>query len=482
MSLYKYICVTVLLIVILIYIFRYIKISEKLFIFGFAAIAIVSKVAIALIINANPVSDFLLMFNAAKQVTAGDFTFQNSPYFFYWAYQTGFVLYEALIVKLFGDSTTALLIINGLVMAAINILMYFFIKQMTKDVRSAMFGAVLYFIYPAPYFLISVLTNQHLSLLLILFGLYMIIKSEKNRDFSQTGTRILRRRNESACVASGFTRAFKDTFVAENSDYRSSIVGGILIAFGNIFRPIGIVPVVSIVSYYIVLSLEVADRKECFKKFGHLMSFIISYALIGMIASSVVAATGINMHGLKNNDPYWKFMVGLNVDSYGGYSEELISAVSQAKTLEERYQIENILISESLSKIKMNPISFFGEKSYRMWAMYESRSLSFGKEASKGRSERENAWWQNTVDRVVKLDKCYYLFLFLIALIVVVFTMVQKNINPHFLLCALIFLLYYGIHLIIETQPRYRDFAMPFVCILASGVVSVLPNLGSVEK
>jgi len=443
-NLYIYLLVMAFSFLALIILFRCGKIKERHFFYIFIPMAVLCRVALSLAIDACPVSDFSVMYNAARQAAMGDFSFQNNPYFFYWSYQTGFVLYQALIISVLGDSTTALLVMNGLTMAATNILIYCIIKNTTQNSRSAMFGAILYLLYPAQYLYVSVLTNQHLALFFILFGLFVITQ--------------------------------------QHIGYRNSIIGGALIAMGNIIRPIGIVVMIPVMIFFFVRLLEdtnlqrIRDRwKEYLGKLTRAVSFLVAYVLVGIVASTAVMVTGVNAQGLKNNDPYWKYVVGLHVETYGRYTRELVSAVSQAKTLEERHQIERDLIAASLSKIKADPVPFFYEKSTGMWANYENTSWAFGQKASVNREEATNVLWKSIAYEVVRIDKCYYLFLFLTALAGMIVAILKKKLTPPLCLIALTFCLYFGIHLVLEIQTRYRDFAMPFICIMASYGWLLLP-------
>ena len=441
----RYFFVTFLFLFALMCVFRYVKIPEKQFLCAFICVAVICKVAVALLVDAYPVSDFLVMFNAAKQAAVGDFSFQNKSYFSLWSYQTGFVLYQAFFVKLFGEGTKALLVINGLLMASTNTLIYFIIKSITRETSGAMFGALLYLCYPAPYLLASVLTNQHLATCLILLGLYVIVRKQP--------------------------------------DYRAAVIGGILISIGNIIRPIGIVAVASIAIYFLILLIQKVDfrrLREDWRQYtsivGRGICIVGVYMLVGIILSSIIIATGINARGLKNNDPYWKFVVGLNYDTYGAYSEALAESISKTNTLAERTQIERNLIADALTRIANKPFIFFYEKIYKMWAGNENIALSFGESASVNRSEEANMWWRNIIEKIIKLDKCYYLLLLVLALIGVSTAIIRKNMNLRLCLCALVFCLFFGAYIFVEIQTRYRYFSMPFICVLASYAIFLLPK------
>ena len=98
-------------------------------------------------------------------------------YFTNWAYQIPFVTYEAIILKIF-HTTFAIKLLNVLFMMGINVLIYLICREFVST-RAAMVPALMYAVYPAPIFLSSVLTNQHISAFFIFLGLYFQIRFQK---------------------------------------------------------------------------------------------------------------------------------------------------------------------------------------------------------------------------------------------------------------------------------------------------------------
>ena len=414
--------------------FRHVDIPERPFLICFVLVALVAKIGLSLWIDAAPVSDFARLYEAAKQVSAGDFSFQTMPYFQHWSYQTGFVLYEAFVIRLFGTGTTALIVLNGIQMTMTNLLVYGFIRKVSGNKACAMLGGILYLFYPAPYFLGSVLTNQHLATLFLLLGLYCIVMVERNRLLY-------------------------------------TLLAGVFIALGNIIHPIGIVPFVAVLLYLLLKFFE--GIRDGFKKGlvrwgSRAVSFAAVYVCVGLLLSALVVVSGINVYGIKNDDPLWKFAVGLNPQSGGTYSADIYERVSNASDSEERTKIESVIISENLSAIAKNPLHFIYDKNRRMWASYESTAWSFGADASANRTEGENTFWQRVAIPARKLDKCYYLIVLVLLLFGLGWAVKKRRVKLSTLLFVLVFLIYFGVHLLVEVQPRYRYFAMPIVFIVAS--------------
>lgn len=50
-------------------------------------------------------TDFAMMYHSAIQAAKGDFSFAQNTYYTSWVYQLGFTMYQAFIIKLFGEGT-----------------------------------------------------------------------------------------------------------------------------------------------------------------------------------------------------------------------------------------------------------------------------------------------------------------------------------------------------------------------------------------
>ncbi|MDR3360721.1 MAG: glycosyltransferase family 39 protein [Bifidobacteriaceae bacterium] len=430
---------------------KYLAIPEKVFLPVFVAVALPSKVAVALIVDAYPVKDFKVMFEAAQDVAAGNLSIQENSYFYDWAYQTGFVLYQSVFVRLFGATTAPLQVMNAVFMTGTNLLIYLIAKRLTKSRRAGAFAATAYFFYPAPYVLASVLTNQHVATFLIMAGLYVMIAAGPEKIWPP-------------------------------------LVGGALVALSDIMRPIGVVAVVAVcvwLGILVVRRLDVHSLKASWRGYWPplrgLALFAGVYLCLGLTASSLVAWSGVNEQGLKNNNPAWKFAIGFNQSDYGAYSSEVADQVWGTEGRTARHNLEKRLISESLSEISKHPIRFIARKNYIMWGQQEMYTWSFDEEASLNRDAATNERWVALAEKVVKFDKGYYFLIILLAVAGLVTVMARKSVPPGTTLVALVFSVYFGIHLLIEVSPLYRYFAMPFVFILAAHSISLLPSWNTVK-
>ena len=279
------------------------KFSSAVYIAALIVISMVLKTTFALNTNAEPISDFAVQFKAAEGIANGNAAILADRYFQTWAYQTGYSIWMAAFIKFFGANAVFFKVLNAVYLTMTNILVYLFARRFTSEKTARCFG-ILYAVLPSVYFLTPVLTNQHLSNLLIFFGIYLYIAAPR-----------------------------------KNIPLR--LAAGAALALGNAVRPTAIVAVAAILFFEILnfLSSE-KDYKQSFKqnfKRSELKSALItaaSYFAIFFILSFMVKISGLNQHGLANTFPAWKLVVGLNIQTGGTYSaedEKKIYSIADAK-------------------------------------------------------------------------------------------------------------------------------------------------------
>jgi len=88
-------------------------------------------------------------------------------------------------------------------------------------------------------------------------------------------------------------------------------------------------------------------KKNNFKKIilNILMLLISYYAVLG-VSNQIFISTNIGPYGLKNNAPYWKFVLGFNHDTKGSYSSDdyyvLNDKESAIKLIKERVYVNPV--------------------------------------------------------------------------------------------------------------------------------------------
>lgn len=359
-------------------------------------ISLTIRLFIIAVIKTTPTSDFQLLYGAAQQAAQGNFEFGKEGYFAMWAYQTGFVLFEAVILKFF-DSIWALKFVNCLLGAGITVLIYKTVLLLWKDEKAAQLISIIYAFFPFHVIHITVLTNSHVSAFFFYLGLYLLLKHIENRK------------------ANWF------------------IIVAICLAIGNIMRPEGIIFITTIIVFYL-FKICANFSKESIRKFlKQLLVILVVYLAVLNIADASIRISGINSNGLKNNNPLWKFVLGTNYVTEGQYSEEdLVLILDKQK--------EYDIIKERISS-KIDLIDLMVKKITHFWwdpAFYWSYSTeSLGK-------------LKETVETINAS-----LFWGMLMLSIFSTVRLKKAENMEALLFPIIIFITFMVYLLIEVQARY---------------------------
>lgn len=384
--------------------------AEILMIF---VLALITRFLCVLLIPTVQTSDFLMMHQAAINASSGDFTFVNDPYFKDWAYQIGFVLYQALIIWFTGSETLALQILNVFA-TSISVIFVYLIGREIFNARAGIAAAFLYAVYFPTVISSALLTNQHIATFFFIASILAILHIYK-------------------------------------SPYIISLLAGLLIALGDFFRPLSIVVLSGVSLFLIFKSWRPASKFEL-RQFMFIFTILFSYTATIETLTYVINYSGIYEGRLTNNNPKWKFVLGLNKDTTGSYSPQIAERVSAAKTSEERDLIQNQIIKENISN-KAELLILFKNKFLSMWGDYDTIM-----------------WWSlhdirldKSLNQITSITQSQYFMI--ISLFTIGLIASLRNTNSYVLL--MILALYVGAHLLVEIQTRYRYFAMPFIIIYA---------------
>ena len=392
--------------------------NRKIKHFGILLLIISFLIRLVVIIVANfpQVYDFKTLLDASYMFAKGDYSFNTWFHFATWGYQTAFVIYQGILLKLF-HSEFLLKLLNIIYSSVIVYIVYKLGLKISKNEKSARIVSLLYMIFPFYLFLNSVLLNSHLATLLSYIGIFFLIK--------------------------------------EDAKYKDYLIGGLLIAFGNIIRPEGIIIVLTLLVYKLI-----TFKKENIKKIAiSLLIFLSTYFIICNGSSFLVKATNINPSGLQNKDPLWKFLLGFNYESCGYYVDE-----------DAKYQVSKEVEINEIKRRALEDIPRTGKlmvcKVDRFW-------LSSGLEDEMGSfNDKEFKIFGITFkfskikDMAINLNKginIIILSLFLLGIVVN-----RKKIKNEVLFLLIMILITFGIYLFIEIQPRYLYFIHVAVFALAT--------------
>lgn len=388
-----------------------------LFLFSF-----VIRFFVISIINTPIVSDFKTMYEAARQINLGNIiSVQNSPYFQLWGYQWGHTLYMSFFLKCI-PSVFFLKVLNIFFSSGSIVLLYLIGKDFVKE-RVARGMSLLYVFFPFPLLLNTVLTNQHHATFFFLLALYFLISKKHRKDVA----------------------------------WKKGLLVGTFLAISNLLRPEAITFLVAFIAY-LIFDFSRKKAKACLQLGA---TTFVAYLLITISISSLLQITHISPSGLQNKDPYWRFIVGLNPQSRGQYSEE----DEKTYTFGDKKQALSIIKERSIGNITQLPRLFL-QKETILWTQSDL-SWSIGHFPREGNSDLYYF--------LTNLNQCFIYF-FLITGIIGCFSKIKERECLFFILLLGV---YFGVYLFTEVMPRYAY--TPQTILLLLGMLGVNAILEKIE-
>ena len=394
------------------------------------AISFAIRVLVVLSIKTSPVSDFATMFEAAQQLVNGKFDLSSTTYFKYWAYQTGFVLYEVFILKIW-NSIWALKIMNCVFSAGITWLIYKIARQQCKNEKAAQVVSILYAIFAFSVVHVTVLSNCHSSAFFLILSIYFLINKKNEKPILNL------------------------------------FLSAIFLAIGNILRPDGIIVLVSIIIYLLFLVVENFTWKNVKKQLTHIILFVFLYTAIVNSVAGIIKISGINSNGLDNGNPLWKFVLGFNYETSGEYSHDDRLLIKECLTdyggdLE---QVERSIVKERIQKPLPQIANLFMEKIKIMWWGTGGVNWSFSNLDFKC----------GKIQDILQRLTCSEIWLMMLCVVLGIYKWsVSAKKNKSVLLIPFIFFSAFVVYLFVEVQPRYAYLPQIAIFILSASGIDVL--------
>lgn len=386
------------------------KFGLLLFLFSFFI-----RLVFIIIFNVPQVYDFATLLDASHMFSRGDFSFSSWFHFHTWGYQTGFVIYQGILLKLF-NSEFLLKLLNVIYSSCLVYLVYSFGKRISNE-KSARLVSLLYMIFPFYVFLDSVMVNHHLASLLMYLGIVFLLKKDKT--------------------------------------YKDYLVSALLISFGNIIRPDGIIVVLSL----LVFEFFLFDKTKIVNTLVRVGSFLIVYFSIGFIASNLVIISGVNPSGLKNKDPLWKFLLGFNYETCGYYADS-----------DSIYQVDKDIEISVIKERALGNISRTGKlmacKIDRFW-LFSGLDLETGSFNDKHVNLLGFDIKFSDVSNIV-VDFNHDVHIFILSLFLLGIFINRKRLSNEALFLLIMTVITFFVFLFIEIQPRYLYFIHVSLFILGS--------------
>lgn len=409
------------------------RISTRQFLALLFVAALLLKGMAAVLIPTQPESDFWKLYDAARQLAQGQNLLNTETYFQRWPYQSGFVAWMAFFIRWFGAGVPFFQLTNALCSAASNCLIYAIVRRFSSE-AGARGAALFYLLYPGVYFLLPVLTNQHLSELLLLLALWACTHPAEG----------LRGR----CLWGG--------------------AGGVLLALSNGIRPMAAVILLAAAAFAAMGLLGWISRRgeTLWATLGPWACFLLAYFLSWRLLNAVTILSGLNCLGLTNQVPEWKWILGLNPTTHGGYSPSDAAAVFQSGRPVP--QAAGDLLRQRLALSPGDLLELFRDKIRAMWGSFEDPSWAFTGQVWADLARL--GWGEQAlslVNKLCRLTSGMYVWISLLAGAGALAQLRRPRPFPWTgtlaMLCALA---YFAAHLFIEIQPRYRSTMTIFLILL----------------
>ena len=396
------------------------------------ALAAALRIAYIFIVPTQPVSDFSLLYGAAQSAAAGDMSWADvtEGYFSWWQYQIPFVLYEAAILRV-APSVAALKMMNVIWSVGSVYLVWRIVSRFMPG-RCALTAALFMAVYPAQIMYASVLTNQHISLFFVLLAVAVL---------------------------------------TETASPWGCALAGAMLAVGDLMRPEGTIVLAAVFCCALCAVIGQPRRKRALSLLITLAAFALAYFAVKWAAGAVLGAMGLAPHGIGNSVPEWKLVVGLDRENGGTVSDKYIYILNLTDPAARRAAGRDV-IAQHLAQ-HGGWAAFFLAKLRYFWTSAEDLTFTLGgvsvwESAVGGMSVESMAYALSGAELAARITAYVLAAVGCVKLAVNAMHGEGRNTSAAPLLIAAILCGTVLAYLLIEIQPRYRFFAMPFVFMLDS--------------
>jgi hypothetical protein len=410
------------------------------------AVFFLVKLAPALLLKTEQRADFEVMQEAAESINAGDFSFSEKAYWYFFAYQTPFTIYEAFMLRVFGGSTVPLLVVNALAMAVVNLLVYFAARRITGSAVAGLAAAGAYLVYPGPYLEANALVNDHLSTMFLYTGAFLALVAAAP---AKPGTAAGWRRPAALAAAAGLA-----------------------LALGNLARPAGPVVLAALAAALVLAAVIARPKGGSWRPLARSalvgVLAVAVYAAAGQGAGAAIKASGVNPAGAANNLPEWKFVIGL--DKEGQVPKDVVAIGAYAATPDpDARAVAQEAVKRNLRQLPQTWKWVLRNQLFVLWALNDTPHYAFNPQLTSAPlyaiPDPETA---TTAHVMILGERGLFLPVVLLAAWGVVLLNRDRRWGRLALFLALLVTVYFTAHLVIEVLPRYRYLPMPAVFALAA--------------
>lgn len=390
---------------------------------------------IAIFVLKTPIeSDFKVLYDASLDLLNSDLSFNTLGYFKLWGYQTGQVVYQAILLSIWND-VLIIKIANALFSSGTIVLIYLISKELFKE-KTARIVSLLYSVFLFPLLFNAVLSNQILSTFLTYLGIYLL-----------------------------FAKRFDNL----NNWIRYPLIG-IVLGLANVIRPEGIVILTTLIVFIIITF----KKKEIKSQLSKIACIFAGYYIIVTVCSMLLVVTNVSPIGLSNKDSLWKFVLGFNHETVGMYD------VNDEWAVGNREEEIKLIKERTLGSIEKLPILFV-KKTRNFWFssdIYWSNNYLDNKQVNILGADINGT---DINEILINYNSIIYYFMYgLLFLGLYVTRKKVKNNLVKFL--TILTCVYIGVYLLIEIMPRYAYLPQIVLFILSGYGIEYLFNLLEEKK
>jgi len=399
------------------------KLPQKYFVPALCLVSLAVRLIYISVLKNPQSSDFLTQYEAARSFAQGDYSYVAKQHFHVWSYQISLVIFNGFLLRLW-DSLYFLQAVNACFSVGSVYLLYRISRSLAGEGPARM-AAVFYSFIVFSQAYVTVLSNQINSGFFMLLALFLYLCVPKERM----------------------------------KFYVRFPLMGLCMALSQFFRPDAMVMLAALFAAMVFSAI----RRRSLKGFGmEMASFGLALAVCVLVfqgMSLCSAALGYTEKGLVNDDPTWKFVMGLNSENGGRYSEEkeqeLYSLMEQGM---ERGEAEKVLLEDNLSMGKRTMLTLMLDKIKLFWT-----GSALG--------------WTGVEDsRLIELQDVQNTLLMVLAGLGAVYFF-RRRPEPEAYIVPFYFMATFCVYLLIEVQERYSYPAGLFLAIMAAYGFKALEEL-----
>lgn len=364
-------------------------------------------------------------------------SFDKTNYFYFYNFQTGFVMYLALVIKIFGSHLIFLKIFEILFMSLTNVFVY----KIASKVYTKKIGIISSIIYSLLFFNIagsSIINNQHFSTLLVILSIYFFIKDK--------------------CFY--------------------YVLSGILVGIANIIRPSSIIILISF-CLFLLWKLLINNFKT-WKTFliGFLLIILSAFSTMKIFDYSLLNLNVVPTSTLSSNAKYFKFVLGIHGNGIYNIPTETAEKTQvyfDLQKLNFDYELYNNECKNFIvNKFTQNTKETFGHIKNKMLVFCGEEDNRIGFSGNKVQNSKSYIF-------IKYYGYVQYFLLIVFSLLTVIinvkeskFYNTKNNLYQTQILFEIVFILYFCAHLLIEVQPRYRYDQYLMLAFIASPSIYLL--------